>query len=176
MAAKSTHRLPGVKPAKPKKPRADFPLTPHNDGKWCKKIKGKIYKFGQWDDPYGALRQYVAELPSIELGCREPHDSDGKPLNPATGLTVGDAVNLFIDNRTKKASRNDLAPSTLKQYREVGIDVIKAFRRNTPITQLRPLDFDAYRHDLAKRFGPHGLKRYVSTTRMIFNYPWKKTA
>ena len=31
---------------KPRKPSPSFPLTPHNNGQWCKKIRGKIHFFG----------------------------------------------------------------------------------------------------------------------------------
>ena len=46
------------KPGKPAKPSPDFPLTPHPAGVWCKKIRGKLYYFGKWDDPEGALIHY----------------------------------------------------------------------------------------------------------------------
>jgi hypothetical protein len=50
------------KPAKPSKPYPDFPLTAHPTNYWCKKAKGKLYYFGKWDDPEGALREYQAFL------------------------------------------------------------------------------------------------------------------
>ena len=34
------------KQAKPKKSYPSFPLTAHNNGQWCKKIRGKIHLLG----------------------------------------------------------------------------------------------------------------------------------
>ena len=34
------------KPKKPAKPYAEYPLTAHPAGYWCKKIRGKIHYFG----------------------------------------------------------------------------------------------------------------------------------
>jgi hypothetical protein len=33
---------------KPSKPYPTFPLTAHNNGQWCKKIRGQIHFFGIW--------------------------------------------------------------------------------------------------------------------------------
>lgn len=55
----STTPKPSDKPAKP---RPDFPLTAHATRRWCKKIQGKLYYFGRWEDPQGALREYKAFL------------------------------------------------------------------------------------------------------------------
>jgi hypothetical protein len=49
-------------PGRPPKPYPGFPLTPHATRRWCKKIKGKVYYFGRWDDPEGALPEYQAFL------------------------------------------------------------------------------------------------------------------
>jgi hypothetical protein len=39
---------------RPKKPRHDFPLYPHRNGRWCKKVRGQNRYFGKWsDDPKG---------------------------------------------------------------------------------------------------------------------------
>ena len=41
---------------KPEKPRKNFPLSPANNGQWCKKIKGRIHYFGVWADPAAEAR------------------------------------------------------------------------------------------------------------------------
>jgi hypothetical protein len=40
-----------TKPAKPAKPRPDFPLGYHPAGYWCNKIRGKLHYFGPRFDP-----------------------------------------------------------------------------------------------------------------------------
>ena len=50
---------------KPEKPHAGFPLTASTNGSWVKKIKGKVYSFGRWDDPDGAHRRYLNEVEHI---------------------------------------------------------------------------------------------------------------
>ncbi len=42
-------------PKKPAKTKG-FPLTPNGNGQWSKKINGKVYYFGTWDDPDGAIK------------------------------------------------------------------------------------------------------------------------
>jgi hypothetical protein len=41
-------------PTKPAKPKG-FALTPNGNGQWSKKINGKIYYFGKWTNPDGAI-------------------------------------------------------------------------------------------------------------------------
>ena len=48
MAKSSKSYLSREVPQKPKKPYAEFPLTPHLNGSWCKNIRGKLHHFGRW--------------------------------------------------------------------------------------------------------------------------------
>src|SRR5262245_51359602 len=62
-AVNSTDHTATVKPARPQKPRPDFPLGPHPAGYWCKKIRGQIHYFGpRWHDAVGAAAATDAAL------------------------------------------------------------------------------------------------------------------
>jgi hypothetical protein len=69
---------------KPKKPRPTFPLPPHPNGSWCKKIAGKLYYFGGWDDPEAALKLYESQRQDLEAG-RTPKGSPGRSDGPRPG-------------------------------------------------------------------------------------------
>src|SRR5262249_17933157 len=69
------------------KPSPDFPLTAHPAGYWCKKIKGRLYYFGRWTDPEGALREYQAfvagrPVKKPDLSQVEQATETAKPAKP----------------------------------------------------------------------------------------------
>src|SRR4051794_21329670 len=99
---------------KPAKPFAKFPLGPANNGRWQKRIGGKLHYFGRWgrvvngkmtriqDDGCWAeaLALYEAQIEDILQG-RKPRarlvngavsKNDAKP----EGLTVADLCNEFL--------------------------------------------------------------------------------
>ena len=67
-----------AKRQKPSKPHASFPLTAHNNGQWCKKIRGKIHFFGIWGEPQAALAAYLQVAADLHAG-RQPRQVTRSP-------------------------------------------------------------------------------------------------
>ena len=83
------HSTPAGGPAKPTKPRPDFPLFAHAAGVWAKKIRGKLPYFGPWADPDGALAKYLEQKDALHAG-RKPREDTG-------GLSVKELANRFLN-------------------------------------------------------------------------------
>jgi hypothetical protein len=63
---------------RPGKPRPDFPLFPHRNGQWAKKINGRFHYFGQWADHAAALDRYLREKDDLYAG-RKPRPDTANP-------------------------------------------------------------------------------------------------
>ena len=51
VSGKATNTNKPTKSTKPAKPYPQFPLSAHAVGYWAKKIRGRVYFFGPWNDP-----------------------------------------------------------------------------------------------------------------------------
>src|SRR5947209_3305934 len=62
---------------KPAKTDKDFPLWLHPSGRWCRKIRQKVYYFGKADNPQAALEKWLNEKDDLLAGRTPRAKSDG---------------------------------------------------------------------------------------------------
>ena len=148
---------------KTKKPYADFPLTPHPTGRWCKKIRGHLYYFGPIENHQAALDKYLAERDDLMAG-RAP-----RPVNSGE-VTMADLVNRFMDAKKNRMNAGKITPRSLADCYATGIRITKAFGRDRPISNLGPADFEGYLAQLEKTWSAVSVGNEVGRVRSFFKW------
>jgi len=160
---------------KPAKPYASFPLTPHNNGQWCKKIRGKIHFFGVWEDPQAALDNYLRIAADLHAG-RQP-----SPTNlQREGLTVKDACNHYLNYQFQKVQSGEIRPSSFEDCRHVAEGLTRFLGATRAVSNLNPADFQGFRlhiaqHGLTDRsrgLGPYAQSRTITIVRSMFKHAY----
>jgi integrase len=129
---------------KPKKPYDDFPLFPHGNGQWAKKIRGRLHCFGPWSNPQDALKNYLKDKDDLEAG-RPPRRAQGDET-----LTVKKMVGLFLDDKDIVVQSGEMDLSTWKRYEFLGKLMIQVLGPHAVVVDLGPQDFQRLRKELQK--------------------------
>ena len=143
-------QVPAPLPKTASKPRApktgrragsrarQFPLFLHQNGQWCKKIRGKLHYFGT--DKQEALERYYREFSAL-------HSGQGQPAAKPDTLTVGDLCNLYLDHQLTRAKAGQIR---YRQYKEPQ-GRLKAFGKfigpDRLVSDIRTLDLQRYQSD-----------------------------
>jgi integrase len=148
------------------KPYPDFPLTPHPNGQWCKKIRGRIHYFGRWGDWEAALRLYLDQKDDLHAG-RRPH-IEGE-------MTVGMALNHFLSSKKRLEQAGELTPRSYRDYVKTCDRLEASLRKDRPLTDIGTADLEKLRSDLysGQRMlivSPATAKGDLCRARMIFLY------
>ena len=155
---------------KPRKPYQSFPLTPHPNGQWCKKIRGKIHFFGVWSDPDGALARYLRTAADLHAGRQPPSLSSPE-------LTVKELGNEFLAYQMERVSSGQIGARWFEDCRRVVRHFAKSVGVSRPVTSLSAADFQRYRRELVtqglcrkKALGVHALTRTITVIRGLFKW------
>ena len=151
--------------ARPAKPRLDFPLFPHRNGRWAKKVRGKFCYFGKWaDDPKGeaAIRLWLDQKDDLLAGRTPRPKSDG--------LTIRDLVNRFLTAKEQQRDAGDIAPRSFAEYLATCKMLTEAFGKHRLVLDLAADDFEALRASVAKLYGPYRVGNIVQRVRTVFKY------
>jgi integrase len=162
--SKSTRSSRKNKPAKPDKPNANFPLFAHNNGSWVKKIRGRLYYFGPWDNPQAALAKYLKEKDDLFAG-RTPRTTD-----TSAGVSVRDLVNRFLTSKQHKLQTGQLSPHSFAENHAACERVVDVFGKDRSVTDLRPADFERLAFGFPTTWGPIRRGKEIQLVRSVFRY------
>jgi len=161
---------------KPSKPYPSFPLTPHNNGQWCKKVRGKIYFFGVWENPNAALEHYLRIAEDLHSG-RQPRPT----TISAEGLTVKELCNRYLTHQLQKAGTSEISARWFEDCRRVVSSFARSVGSNRLACDLAPIDFEQHRQKLVRRgltgnrsgLGVHALNRAITIIKAVFKYAFE---
>lgn len=153
-----TNRKGGEKPSKP---RPDYPLTPHARGQWCKKIHGKLFYFGTWEDPVAAEEEYNQRLPEI-LGQTSESDS----------LTLRKLCNRFLNSKHVLVKSGELKQRTFDEYKAACDRLTSHFGPARPVRSLRAVDFEKLRLSLPDSWGLVTINNFIVRSKAVFNFAY----
>lgn len=148
-----------------RKPYPDFPLTPRNDGRWQKRIRGRCYYFsGSWQE---ALAEFKRQLPYLETG-QSPPDEHGPECFTLNKLFNAD--DGFLRAKEILVESGELTRSSFSDYKRTCRKLIEAFGRERVVSSLTPADFTKLRESFAATMGPVGIANEIGRTRVIFKF------
>lgn len=151
---------------KPSKPYPEYPLYAHNNGQWCRRIRGKLYSFGKWEDPTAALKKHNAEYPFLKEGISPPDKFDG--------WRVGDLVNEYLSIQEDRQKNGEIAKLTFEGMEYVAKLVLEYIPRQRAVESLKPDDFRKLRNGIMERFQPVNARVNISRIRSIFKFAYEE--
>lgn len=154
------------KSARPRKPYPDFPLFPHGNGQWAKKIRGKLVYFGLWSDPDAAVKLWLEQRDDLKAGRTPRVQKDG--------LTIHDLCNQFLHSKRLIMDAGELAPRSWLDYQVTCKRMSEFFGKTRLVIDLAATDFDRLKADLAKTRKPITVGNEVIRVRVVFNWAFEQ--
>jgi integrase len=151
---------------RPRKPYPEFPLFPHNNGQWARKIKGKLKCFGSWDDPVAALKRHNHQYPYLKSGLDAPED-----VTP--GVTIKEVCDTFLANKEADHKAGQISERWVKDLHNAALIVANTLGRGRSVESLGPQDFHKLRIAIVGKHSPAIAKNHISRIRSIFEFAYK---
>ncbi|MGH7139802.1 MAG: hypothetical protein ACREHD_29025, partial [Pirellulales bacterium] len=157
------------KASKPPKPYPDFPLCAHPNGRWTKKIKGRLVYFTKWSedrDGSQALAQYLEERDDLHAG-RRPRGKTGE-------LSLADGLNAFLSAKLLAKQAGDIGPRMYGHYQDVCDVIAQSIGKHRQLSDIDAQDLEKLRSALTQgKRGPLNattLKAMLGRCRSVFLY------
>lgn len=156
---------------RPAKPYPEFPMFPHPNGQWCKKINKLPYYFGAWKEDWKgqrAINEYRTRIDDIRNGLDKPNLAEAV-RNP---LTLGSLQNEFLKDFHAKVTAGEASPRTLADYQTEVAAFVQEMGSATKAASLGPANFAAYHQTLivTRKLGRHARKRTIAYIKHLFRW------
>jgi len=164
-----------AKPAKPAKPSKDFPLYAHSKGQWAKKIRGKTYYFGPWDDPQGALHRYHLHMKQMDFEAERERQAERSRADrlERNDLTVGEVWNAYLAYQEKRVDSGDLSRDTLTDYGYLANTIRQSLGASVKVADLTPRSFADLRLAIVGKYAPARSSKLVTVCRQVFKWAYE---
>lgn len=157
-----------TRPARVGKPYKTFPLTPHRNGQFCKKIRGQLFYFGSVNDPDSALRRYHEHCAGLHSGrmTQVPRDGDS--------LTIRELANRFLEAAEARRDAGELSPRTFVDYYRDCERLVRFYGGDRDVESITRDDLKALRKHLARGINPQTLNGRIGVTRSVFKFAYEE--
>lgn len=150
---------------RPPKPFKGFPLFAHNNRQWCRKIGGRIYSFGAWENPTAALERHNKEYPYRKAGVPVPDTFDG--------LKVGDLCNKFLAVKDADRASGEITERWFDDLERIGKLIVAHIDRNRPVESLSADDFRKLRTAIVAKHSPGIARNFIQRAKSFFRFAWE---
>lgn len=150
--------------ALPNKPRHDFPLTPRGDGRWCKRINGKLEYFR--GTAQEAIDEWLRVKDALLAGRPRPQKDDSR-------LTIASLVNHFLTFKKALVVSGEIGQRSWDEYDETSSVLVKFFGCDRVVEDISPVEWQKLRESMAKRWGPTRLGNQIQRVQSICKYSFE---
>jgi len=147
--------------SKPEKPYSEFPLTANGNGQWSKKIHGRVYYFGVWDDPDAALALYLKQRDYLLAGEVPPTEG---------GITLGELCNMFMASKEAQLEADEITRRHWVELQKSCQFMLDEFGKSRPVESLTPAHFANLKKVLSKGRNATTVSGHVRRIRSVFNW------
>src|SRR5262245_255507 len=160
--------------SKPPKPYPDFPLTPHDNGSWCKRIHRRLFYFGRWDDWQEALQEYLDQRDDLYAGR--------SPTRRKNAQTLGFALDHFLSSKKLAQESGEISERMYGEHERTCDRIVNSLGKNRLLSEIDVPSLEKLRSDLSKGYSKNGdretkahlapatVKGELTRARMVFLY------